>query len=399
MANHVWRMECVSVVRAMLAGTMLCVCPQWAVGQPARATQPESMTQPAEAPTASATPVLDKYRALAIRRQSLDNMALGFVDDAPRLRVLPNAGADITQARLNAAILEAGPIVLELIELSPLTIEPLPYMIEDDPALGQYNSRFPSSWFMIFCGLLQADAKRCWRDGDAPGAMERLHAALRISTQMQMQEQSFARLTGSAALEETFKTLVSMIDDGLEPRMDRGTFDAMKAIARSVDATDLVGSKRFFEHEACERLSGARAAAGSPPSARGLAAYFAREGTDHVAARARYAEMKRQGHEVHDMDRLMLQAIPDSAAADAIARMSDAGIAAAFEAAEEMIAPTANAMREDDMEAVRAIVAAAQDDPTQLQRLVVGPAELELVTTRTVTDRWLALMERLNKVE
>jgi hypothetical protein len=396
MANHVWRMQCVSVVPAMLAGTILGVCPQMVSGQPARTTPPESMTQPAEEPTASATPVLDKYKALAIRRRSLDMAVLGCVDDAPRLKVLPNAGADITQARLDAAILEAGPIVLELIELSPLTIEPVPYMIEDDPALEPY-SRMPSSWFRNFCQMLRTDAKRCWRDGDAPGAMERLHAALRISTQMQ--EQSITRHEGFAALEETFKILVSMMDDGMEPRMDRETFDAMKAIARSVDATDLVGSKRFFELEARERLSGARAAAGSPPSASGLAAYFAREGTDHVAARARYTEMKRQGHEVHDIDRLMLQAIPDSAAADAIARMSDAGIAAAFEAAEEMIAPTASAMRDDDMEAVRAIVAAAQDDPTQLQRLVVGLAELELVTTRTVTDRWLALMERLNKVE
>lgn len=385
-------------VRVMLAGMTLGTGAQFALGQPSGAAPTASMEQPAEAPSASATPVLDKYRALAIRRQSLDNMALGFVDDAPRLRVLPNAGADITQARLDAAIREAGPIVLELIELSPLTIEPLPESIEDDPALEPY-SRMPSSWFRNFCQMLRTDAKRCWRDGDAPGAMERLHAALRISTQMQMQEQTFARLTGSAALEETFKTLVSMIDDGLEPRMGRDTFDAMRGIARSMDATDLSGYKCFFERDARERLAAARAAAGSPPSATGLAAYFAREGTDHVAARARYAEMKRHGHAMGDTDRLMLQGLPDSTAADAIARMSDAGIAAAFEAAEEMIVPTAKAMREDDMEAVRAIVAAAQDDPTQLQRLVVGLAELELVTTRTVTDRWLALMERLNKVE
>ncbi len=323
-------------------------------------------------------------------------MALGSVDDTPRLRVQPNAGADITQARLDAAIREAGPIVLELIELSPLTIEPMPDMIEDDPALGPY-SRMPSSWVRIFCQLLRDDAKRCWRDGDAPGAMERLHAALRISTQMQ--EQSIARHTGCAALEETFKVLLAMIDDGLKPRMDRETFDAMRAIARSMDATDLMGSKRFFEEDARKRLAEARAAAGAPPTASALAAYFAREGVDHAERREWAAAHGDPMFDAMDMTRLMLQGMPDSAAAGAIARMSDAGIAAAFEAAEEMIVPTANAMRQDDMEAVRAIVDAAQDDPTQLQRLAVGLAELELVTTRTVTDRWLAIMERLNKVE
>ncbi len=372
----------------ILVAAALGACPLLAGAQPAQEPQHQQM----EAPNASETPVLDKYRALAIRRQSLDMMALGFVDDAPRLRVQPNAGADITQARLDAAIREAGPIVLELIELSPLTIEPLPESIEDDPALELY-SRLPNSWFRIFCQLLHTDAKRCWRDGDAPGAMERLHAALRISSQLYVHSDAISRATGFASLQETLALLVAMVDDGLDANANRAAFDEIRGHARAVDTQDPCGHVRHFEHEANARVAAARAACGSPPAAARLAEYIATSGVDHAAMRERH------GHLVGDMDRLMLQLMPDSAAAGAIATMSDAEIAAAFDAVEALIAPTAAAMRRDDMETVHAIGAAVQGDPTQLQRLVVGSAELELQTTRTVTDRWLALMERLNKVE
>lgn len=367
-------------------------------GHPIPEAQPPATAASTPEAVSSQTPVLDAYRALAIRRQSLDMMALGFVDESPRLSVQPNAGADLTPERLDAAILEAGPIILELIELSPQTIEPLPESIDDDPALEPY-SRLPNSWFRIFSQLLHTDAKRCWRDGDAKGAMTRLAAASRISSQLAAHPDAITRATGSASLEATLALLVAMVDDGLDVNADRAAFDEIRGHARAVDPKDPCGYVRHFEHEANARVAAARAASGSPPAAARLAEYIATNGVDHAAMRERYADIERHGHLVGDMGRLMLQLMPDSAVAGAIATMSDTEIAAAFDAAEALIAPTAAAMRRDDMEAVHAIGAGVQGDPTQLRRLVVGSAELELVTTRTVRARWLVMMERLNAVE
>lgn len=390
MVNRSPRFELVAIALALVASET--------IGQSIPEAHSSSAGVSAPGPTASQTPVLDAYRALAIRRQALDNMALGFVDDSPRLSVRPNAGADLTPERLDAAILEAGPIILDLIELSPQTIEPLPESIDDDPALELY-SRLPNSWFRIFCQLLQTDAKRCWRDGDANESLTRLAAASRISSQLSGHSDAITRATGSASLEATLTLLVAMVDDGLDVNANRAAFDEMRAHARAVDPQDPCGYVRHFEHEASARVAAARLASGSPPAAARLAAYIATNGVDHAAMRERYAEIERHGHLVGDMGRLMLQLMPDSAVAGAIATMSDAEIAAAFDAVEAMIAPTADAMRRDDLETVHAIGMAVQDDPTQLQRMVIGSAELELVTTRTVTARWLAMTGKLNKVE
>lgn len=192
-----------------------------------------SPAPPAPSPqAASATPVLDSYRAVwtQIDRDKLA-LSLYFYPGRATIQIDASAPPNVRQD-LIAFLASIQPQLKRVIELSAQPPEPFP----PQPSENQVRTRdahmdHPLAWMQNFARLLNADAMRCWESGDAAAAAARVIASIRLGEAMQSQTSEQVRTTGVGIMGQGLRLALALIEAGLASKLSPPALAELRAAA------------------------------------------------------------------------------------------------------------------------------------------------------------------------